>query len=117
MAKILVAEDNDGFRKTLAMILRGENYQVVEAEDGRIAIEKLQAQRFDLLVTDYDMPDADGLEVMDEALSLYPEMPVIFITATLPPEVQGRVEGLASCILEKPFGAAELLGKVRKLLG
>lgn len=117
MAKILVAEDNDGFRKTIVMVLKGENHEVVEAENGEVAIQKLRAERFDLLITDFDMPGANGLDVIDEALALHPGMPVILSTATLPPEIQGRVEGLVSCILEKPFGAVELLGKMSELLG
>ncbi|HHE41174.1 MAG TPA: response regulator, partial [Dehalococcoidia bacterium] len=91
--------------------------EVVEAEDGEVAIKKLRAESFDLLITDYNMPGADGLEVLDEASSLYPKMPVIFMSAVLAPEVQHKVEGLANHIMEKPFSIAELAGVVARLLG
>lgn len=116
MAKILVAEDNKGMRQLLAAILSMEGYDVVEAEDGEVAIEKLRTESFDLLITDYSMPEADGLEVIDEAASPHLGLPVILISGTLPSEVRRRADGLVNYILEKPFGAAKLLGAVSVLL-
>jgi len=92
--KLLVVDDNADIRKVIVAALSHKRYKIVEAENGNAAIKKLHAERFDLLITNYKMPGADGLEIIEEALSLYQKMPVIFVSGSLSPEVRARAERL-----------------------
>ena len=116
MKKILVADDNTDIRKVIKAALSGKGYKIVEAEDGAAAIKKLQAEKFDLLITDYDMPGVNGVEVMEKALALYPRMPVLLVSANLPPAVAGKAKRSATCILEKPFEVSKFISAVSVLL-
>jgi CheY-like chemotaxis protein len=117
MAKrILVADDNADIRKVIKAALSRKEYRIFEAEDGAAVIKKLGSEKFDLLITDYDMPGANGLEVMEKALALYPKMPVILVSANLPQEVLKKAESLATRIVEKPFNIAALVCTVSILL-
>jgi CheY-like chemotaxis protein len=94
--------------------LRGSRLTV--ESDGAAAIKKLHAEKFDLLITDFDMPGANGIEVMERALSLYPKMPIMLVPANLPPPVAEKAKRLAICILEKPFDISKLTAVVSLLL-
>jgi len=116
MTKILVADDNADIRKVIKAALSRKEYRIVEAEDGAAAIKKLQTEKFDLLITDFDMPAANGIEVMEKALFLYPKMPVLLVSANLPPAIAEKAKRLATCILEKPFEISKLTAAVSLLL-
>ncbi len=78
---ILVVEDDDQARKNLEYILRKEGYEVVSANSGVRALQLLNKQEFDLILTDLKMQQVDGLEVLKEARAEYPHTEVIMITA------------------------------------
>jgi two-component system nitrogen regulation response regulator NtrX len=67
MAKILVIEDEAAIRRVLVKILSEENdaYEVYEAEDGLVGIEKIKKEDFDLVLCDIKMPKMDGVEVLE----------------------------------------------------
>ena len=77
---ILVAEDHDGFRKSLCQLLRDEGYRVVEAADGIQAITELNQTQFNLVLSNLRMPKADGYELLRHASVIHPQPPVIFIS-------------------------------------
>jgi DNA-binding NtrC family response regulator len=77
MAKILIADDQDMMRDSLAATLAREGHDVVATTDGPIAVSKLSQQRFDLLITDLKMPKMTGIELLAEAKKLRPDMPVV----------------------------------------
>lgn len=79
--KILVAEDDDALRELIRDILEIEGYQVVIAENGLHALEILQKQVFNLLISDIQMPGMDGFALFEKCAKLYPEMQRILITA------------------------------------
>src|SRR5688500_19612079 len=82
MARILVVDDQDMMRDSLAGILAREHHDVVAATDGAAAVARLgSGGRFDLLVTDLRMPRMDGLQLLQEAKRLRPDMPVVLMTA------------------------------------
>ncbi len=82
MPKILVIEDEAAIRRVLVKILSEENdtYQVEEAEDGLAGIEKIKNEDFDLVFCDIKMPKMDGVEVLEAAKKIKPEIPFVMIS-------------------------------------
>jgi DNA-binding NtrC family response regulator len=109
MARILIVDDQDMMRDSLAQILVREGHEVVAATDGAAAVSRLGATRFDLLITDLRMPKMTGLELMAEAKRLRPDMPVVLMTAFA--TVQNAVEAMklgAYDYIQKPFNGDEI---------
>ena len=109
MAKILVVDDQDMMRDSLAGILVREGHEVVAATDGAMAVTRLNASRFDLMITDLKMPKMTGIELLAEAKKLRPEMPVVLMTAFA--TVQTAVEAMklgAYDYIQKPFDGDEI---------
>ncbi|MGE0159884.1 MAG: response regulator [Gemmatimonadales bacterium] len=77
MPRILVIDDERGLREGVATYLRRLGHVVVEAEDGRRGFEALQIEPFDLVITDINMPDMDGIEVVDQLRQVTGGCPVI----------------------------------------
>ncbi len=82
MSKILVIEDEAAIRRVLVKILSEENdtYFVEEAEDGLAGIEKIKKDDYDLVLCDIKMPKMDGVEVLEAAKKLKPEIPIVMIS-------------------------------------
>jgi DNA-binding NarL/FixJ family response regulator len=82
MIKVLLADDHSIVRAGLRRIVEesGDMAVIAEASCGREAIQAAQRQRPDVAVVDITMPDVDGLEVMEQLLLLYPDLPVIILT-------------------------------------
>ncbi len=82
MPKILIIEDEAAIRRVLSKIISEENdsYQVEEAEDGLIGIEKVMKEDFDLILCDIKMPKMDGVEVLEKIKKIKPEIPVVMIS-------------------------------------
>lgn len=82
MPKILVIEDEATIRRVLIKILteENENYQVEEAEDGLVGIEKIKKEDYDLVLCDIKMPKMDGVEVLEAAKKIKPETPIVMIS-------------------------------------
>jgi len=82
MPKILIIEDEAAIRRVLVKILSEENdtYQVEEAEDGLAGIEKIKKDDYDLVLCDIKMPKRDGVEVLEAAKKIKPEIPMVMIS-------------------------------------
>jgi DNA-binding NtrC family response regulator len=109
MARILIVDDQDMMRDSLAQSLVREGHEVVAATDGSAAVARLGAARFDLLITDLRMPKMTGLELLAEAKRLRPEMPVVLMTAFA--SVANAVEAMklgAYDYIQKPFNGDEI---------
>ena len=116
-ATILVADDERSMREMLAIVLRREGYRVLLAAEGRAAVNLLQREPVDLLVSDIRMPDMSGVDVLREAKQADPEVIGIMITAFA--STESAVEALrlgAHDYLSKPFDVSELTAKVREAL-
>lgn len=113
--RVLVAEDDDAVRTLICSILSEAGYNVYEASDGLEATDSLKKRRYDALLTDYHMPKMDGLELLDLAQAMWPDLPVI--VATSDSLLKGRAaHGLlepAYAILDKPFDRSRLLNTIR----
>jgi len=107
---ILVVEDGGSQREMLSEFLTGAEYDVMTAENGEKALEKLKKNYFDLVLLDYKMPGMDGMEVLQETKRLNPEIDVILMTAygTIETAVKAMKAGAADYIT-KPIELAELL--------
>src|SRR5690349_20244160 len=104
MARILVADDEQGVRAFLADALAAAGHDVVEAEDGEAAWRKLEAEAFDLLLTDLSMPRLSGMDLVRRARREHPEVAVVVLTAH--GSITGAVEAVklgAFDYLEKPL--------------
>ncbi len=117
MRKILVAEDERNLREGIAEAFREAGHDVAEAQDGEEALEAIQGQIFDLVITDYKMPGIDGLELIRQVRMVNDQTAVIMMTA------YGTVEGAVQAMrlgafdyIQKPFNLEELELKAERAL-
>jgi DNA-binding NtrC family response regulator len=115
--RVLVVDDEPDMVENLVRILRREGYRCSSATDGRKAIDLLEAQHPDLILTDLKMPDLDGMEVLRRAHAVDPALPVIMITAfsTIESAVAAIKEG-AFDYLPKNFSVDQLRVSVERAL-
>jgi UDP-3-O-[3-hydroxymyristoyl] N-acetylglucosamine deacetylase len=115
---ILVVDDEANIRHTLRGVLADEGYSVVEAEDGRRALELLEQQLPQLAIVDIWMPEIDGIELVSRMRQQAPEVPVIVISGHGTIDTAVRVIRLGAFdFLEKPFQLDALLRMVDRALG
>ena len=114
--RILVVEDDVDIRHLHADVLMQSGYQVDVAEDGAAAWDTLQRNRYDLVVTDNDMPKVTGVELLEMLHSARMAQPVIMATGTLPSEFSRSPWLKPAAILIKPYSFKELLGTVKNVL-
>lgn len=115
---ILVVDDDEAMRLTIAAILEDEGYQVVSAVDGRQALERLEQIQPAAILLDIAMPAMNGYQFADELRrrGLRATIPVIVITADgRAPQKAARVD--ADGYLAKPFSLVELVDEVRRVAG
>ncbi len=116
-AKILIAEDEKGMMDVLDIFLQEEGYQTVLARDGRAALEAIDRDIFDLVITDVKMPHADGFEVLKKVKEVSPDTVVIMITAFGTTEAAFEAIKLGAYdYIEKPFKIEELRVVIRRAL-
>ena len=113
--KVLVVDDQRNMRATTAIVLRAAGHAVEEAEDGAAAVRRVQAEAFDVVLTDLRMANVDGMEVLREVRRLAPDTQIIVMTAygTIESAVEAIRPG-AYDFLAKPFKEDELLLRVSK---
>lgn len=117
MAKILVIDDQKSIRNTLKDILEYEGHEVVAAEDGLDGLEKFNAAKFDVVLTDIKMPNMDGMEVLDKINSTGTDAPVIMISGhgNIDTAVEAIKKG-AYDFIEKPLDLNRLLVTIRNAI-
>lgn len=117
MNRILVVDDEPAMREGLADNLLFEGYQVDMAEDGKVALQKVTEQAYDLIILDVMMPELSGFDVCKKLRMDGHKVPVILLTAK--GEEIDRVLGLelgADDYITKPFSLRELLARVKAVL-
>lgn len=117
MEKILVVDDEQSLREVLSIMLKRAGYAVTSATDGEDAVELLQKEIFDLVITDLRMPKVDGMEVLKAVKSASPETVVLIITAFASADsaVEAMKQG-AYDYLTKPFQVDEVQLIIRNAL-
>ena len=118
--KVLVTEDSPIVLNVHSTLLKSVGYDVVEAEDNLIALEKAKAEDFDLIVLDINTPKLDGYTFCKKirALPNYKDVPILVITTESDPE--DKVKGLeagADLFLVKPVKTEDFIAYANKLLG
>ena len=117
MSRILVADDESLMREFLTETLISQNYEVVSAENGEQAIEFINNDTCDLILTDYKMPKYTGIDVLKKAREKMPDCKVIIMTAygTVENAVEAMKLGAFDYIV-KPFSLDEILILVKRVL-
>jgi two-component system, NtrC family, response regulator PilR len=113
--RILVVDDERSMRELLAIVLRREGYEVLLAENGRTAIDLLEHEPVDLLISDIKMPDLSGVDVLRAAKKVDKDILGIMITAFASTDTAVEAMRLGACdYLSKPFDIDLLKMKVRE---
>ena len=120
MSSILVIDDDTQVLDVMSEMLRLEGHQVAVAENGQKAIEEIQNQSFDLVITDLIMPEKEGLETIAEIRKHCGDLPIIAISGggrVGPTDYLETAKFIgANATLAKPFGRQELISAVSELL-
>lgn len=117
----LVVDDSPTMRQLIVFALnRVKSIQITEADDGVDALKKLAERRFDILITDVNMPMLDGLKLVSMVRKdeVHKDIPIVIITTEGADEDRQRALSLgANAYITKPARAPEVISKVRELLG
>lgn len=117
---IMTVDDSASIRQMVNFTLQGAGYQVVEAVDGQDALGKLQDAEVQMVLTDLNMPNMDGIELIRNlrATPACKFIPIIMLTTESQAEKkqQGKAAGATGWIV-KPFKPEQLLAVVKKVLG
>lgn len=121
MAKlIMTADDSASVRQMVSFTLKQNGYDVLEAVDGKDALAKLSAQKVDMLITDLNMPNLDGLGLIRGVRTgtLNKFIPIIMLTTESQDgkKVEGKAAGATGWIV-KPFKPEQLIAVIKKVLG
>jgi two-component system NtrC family response regulator len=116
-ARILIAEDEKTQRELLEGFLKKEGYFVTAVTNGREALQKLTGEFFDVVFLDFKMPELDGFQTLREIRRLYPDLPVVMMTAygTVETAVASMKEGAVDYLM-KPIDLDELLILLQKVV-
>lgn len=115
-ARVLLVDDDPSLREVVRYALDRAGYEVVEASDGRQALERFQRQEVDLVVLDVLMPEMDGITVCQE-LRKRSQVPIVFLSSRA--EEVDRILGLemgGDDYLTKPFSPRELVSRIKAVL-
>lgn len=110
----MIVEDDAATRRLYRFLLANSGYNVVEAEDGVMAMERLNAHTCHLIITDMNMPRMGGMELVRAVRQLYPDIYIIMVTAFGTPDTEKQAyRAGVNEYLTKPFDFEELEERVR----
>jgi CheY-like chemotaxis protein len=112
--RILLVDDQQSVREAISLLLSLNEHTVVEASNGAEALDLFTRHRFDLVITDFDMPKMKGNELAARIKQLSPAHPILMITAHV--ERLGDSNNPVDAILNKPFELGDLRQAMAKLL-
>lgn len=114
---ILIIDDEPNLRRSLALILQQSGYSVTTAANAREALQNLQAGAYDLAFLDLKLPDRNGMDLLPELRRLYPDMPILILTAhaTLETAMEAVRQGARDYLL-KPVVPQHILTRVAEVL-
>ena len=111
---ILVADDDENLRTTLAEQLRAENYEVTVVSGGEEAIKIIQKEQIDVAVLDIKMPKVDGFQVLQLIRKSFPHIKAIMLTAYADMKnIQKCKELGADDVIQKPYDLGDLFDSIR----
>ena len=119
MKKILAVDDSASIRQMVSFTLKSAGYEVVDAVDGMDGLAKASKEKFDMIITDLNMPNLDGIGLITGARKLpgYSFVPILMLTTESQAEKkdEGRKADATGWIV-KPFNGEQLVGALQKLL-
>ena len=119
MATILAVDDSASMRQMVSFTLKGAGYEVVEAADGAKALEAAKGRKFDLVLSDVNMPVMDGISLIKalRALPAFRFTPILMLTTESGDgkKQEGKAAGATGWIV-KPFSPDQLVNTVKKVL-
>ncbi len=114
---ILIIDDEPKLSRSLAMLLQRAGYMVTTAVDAASGLKLLEAGAYDLVYLDIRLPDQSGIQLLPQIHGLYPEMPVVILTAHATLETAiGAVRAGARDYLLKPINPEDILARTKKIL-
>jgi two-component system chemotaxis response regulator CheY len=120
MANVLAVDDSASMRQMVSFTLKGAGYDVTEAVDGQDALGKARSGKVDVVLTDVNMPNMDGIELIRQLRNLpqYKFTPMLLLTTEsgADKKAEGKAAG-ATGWLVKPFNPDQLLATISKVLG
>lgn len=119
MASILTVDDSPSVRQMIKLVLGPAGHQVAEAADGSEGLAKAKGQRFDLVITDLNMPVMNGLDMIKgmRAMPSLTGVPIVFLTTESDDSVKQQAKAAgATGWITKPFKPEQLLAVVAKLV-
>jgi two-component system chemotaxis response regulator CheY len=120
MTKILAVDDSASMRQMITFTLKSAGYEVVEASDGVEGLSQAQQHKCDLVLSDVNMPNMDGIAMTRELRGLadYKYTPILMLTTEsgLDKKTEGKNAGATGWIV-KPFKPDQLLNTIKKVLG
>ena len=120
MGKILAVDDSASMRQMVSFTLKGAGYDVEQATDGVEALELAKSDQFDLVLSDVNMPNMDGITLTRELRSLpsYKFTPILVLTTEAggDKKQEGKSAGATGWIV-KPFNPDQLLNTVKRVMG
>jgi two-component system chemotaxis response regulator CheY len=120
MTRILAVDDSASMRQMVAFTLKSAGFDVVEAEDGSVALDIAKREKFSLVLADVNMPVMDGITLVRNLRTLpdYKFTPMLMLTTEATPEkkLEGKAAG-ATGWLVKPFNPDQLIATIKKVTG
>ncbi|MDN3645116.1 response regulator [Pontixanthobacter aestiaquae] len=113
--RILLAEDEEAMRTYLGRALEKAGYEVVSVDRGTAAVPLLEAEHFDLLLSDIVMPEMDGIELAQRCNEVSPATKVMFITGFAAVTLKASREQPTAKVLSKPFHLRDLVLEVERV--
>jgi two-component system chemotaxis response regulator CheY len=119
MKKILAVDDSASVRQMVSFTLQNAGYEVADAVDGQDGLVKAGKNKFDMIITDLNMPNLDGIQLISAVRQLpgYSFIPILMLTTESQVEKKdaGRKAGATGWIV-KPFNGEQLIAVLRKLV-
>ncbi|GHB74378.1 Fis family transcriptional regulator [Psychrosphaera saromensis] len=119
MPKFLIVDDSNSIRQMVSFTLKSAGYDVVEASDGLQGLQTAKGENFDLVISDVNMPNMDGIELCKELrkLSSFEFTPILMLTTESSGDmkVRGKEAG-ATGWLVKPFNPDKLLATIKRVV-
>ena len=116
---IMTADDSASVRQMVSFTLKQASYEVIEAVDGQDALNKIEATPVNMLITDLNMPNMDGIELIKKVRAMQKNkfIPIILLTteSQATKKQEGKAAGATGWIV-KPFKPEQLLAVIKKVL-
>lgn len=115
--RVLIVEDNASMRTLLATLLGSQGYTIVgQLENGNTLLDEIRRLKPTIVCLDYQLPGRDGLELLKDVNSTFPEIDVVFMTGSEDADIDKRAaDNGASGFLRKPFGQKQILDELRQV--